>query len=578
MGNCNKSNFHIEDNVDQNSVNYLQLNNNFLQVFEKNNTSSKKDALIEFVERIIEPRYIRDMSNFKGMYRIKKNWKCQKDLIYQIKVIQNIRSGRLFNLKIITKEEIKFMQEYKFKKIFASEMRVLQTLKCRNIESLVNVYIDTSLNGFILYIVTNYTTRFSLLDEINKRIAEKKRFSKSEVASVVKFLAEILFNFKSEKFVFRNFSPDNIFLIKEGNLETLCVRNFYFSEFSNSDNKIRGMTGPLWYMAPEMLKDSFYDAKVDVWSCGMIIYTLLTLENPFIQFTTANHIKEIIRVNKCFKNISSLTKYGIEYSALNLTFKMLVENPNLRISPEVMLEDDYLKEISLIVDKGQFGNLLNSFDWKIVDELKLKIKNLKIMHDLVFYLFFNLKQYFIDNDENILFSNFFNYLDTSKDGLLRKSKIEQILLKDVELFGKNNIIRYIEILEVLLNNDLMNREVTKNPYLKDTINFEYFLVANILLKMYCDRKQDWVKKRIKIMYYELDVDSSNSISMDEIQVVLHQIPIKEYLKNNLKILLSDSYYNPYVIMDFNYMSINDLEKFLFYECVLLTEEKNEILA
>jgi serine/threonine protein kinase len=573
MGNCNKSNFHIEDNVDQNSVNYPQLNNNFVQVFQKNNTSYKKDALIEFVERIIEPRYIRDMSYFKGMYRIKKNWKCQKDLIYQIKVIQNIRSGRLFNLKIITKEEIKFMEEYKFKKIFASEMRVLQTLKCRNIESLVNVYIDTSLSDFKLYVVTNYTTRFSLLDEINKRIAEKKRFSKSEVFSVVKFLAEILFNFRSEKFVFRNFSPDNIFLTKEGNLETLCVRNFYFSVFSNSDNKIRGMNGPLWYMAPEMLKDSFYDAKVDVWSCGMIIYTLLTLENPFIEFTTTNQIKEIIRINKCFKKISSLTKYGIEYSALNLTYKMLVENPNLRISPEVMLEDDYLKEISLKVDKGQFGKLLNSFDWKIVDELKLKIKNLRIMHDLVFYLFFNLKQYFIDNDENILFSNFFNYLDTSKDGLLRMSKIEQILLQDVELFGKNNIIKYTEILEVLLNNDLTKREVTKNPYFKDTINFEYFLVANILLKMYCDRKEDWVKKRIKIMYYELDVDSSNSISMDEIQVVLHQIPIKEYLKNNLKILLSDSYYNPYVIMDFNNMSINDLESFLFYECVLLTEEK-----
>ena len=104
MGNCNRSNFHETEEKEN-------LNPNFLQLMDSNNNQSKKDQLIEFIEKTINSRYFREMSYFKRVFRIKKNFKCQKDLFYDIKVIQNIRSGRLFNLKIITKENIKFIDQ-----------------------------------------------------------------------------------------------------------------------------------------------------------------------------------------------------------------------------------------------------------------------------------------------------------------------------------------------------------------------------------------------------------------------------------------------------------------------------------
>jgi serine/threonine protein kinase len=575
MGNCHRSNFHIIEE-EQKSVTGDKLNSNLLQLLDKNNTYLKKDQMIEFIEKTINPRYFRDMAHFKRMFRIKKNFKCQKDLLYDIKVIQNIRSGRLFNLKIITKEGIKFIDQEKFRKMFSAEMRVLQTVIYRNVESLVNVYIDRSLNEFKLYIVTNYTTRFTLHDEINKRIQEKKRFSNSEVASMIKFFAEILLKFQSEKLVYRNFSPQNIFFVKEGNLQTLCVRNFYFSVFIESDTKIRGMTGPLWFMAPEMLQDTLYDGKVDIWACGLIIYTFLTLENPLTEYTTKNQIAEIIKTNKCFKKISSLVKYGIDENALDLTYKMLVEEPQLRISPDFIFEAKYFKELSLTVDKDQFVKLLNSFDWKIVEKLKFKIKNLKVMHNINFCIFFNLKHYFIDIEERILIGNFFDYLNYSKDGILKKSEIEKNLLNDHKLFGRNNITQYMEILDILLNNDLREKEFKDSPYLKDTVYYEHFIVTCIILRMYCNKDQEWVKKRVKMMYNELDSDASNSISLDEIQNAFHEVPSNDYLRNNLKILISDSFYNPVVIRDFNDMSLSDIQNLLFYECIILSEEQKEM--
>jgi serine/threonine protein kinase len=569
MGNCNRSNFHETEEKENN-------NPNFLQLVDSNSNQLKKDHMIEFIEKTINARYFRDMAHFKRIFRIKKNFKCQQDLFYDIKVIQNIRSGRLFNLKIITKDNIKFYDQEKFKKIFSSEMRVLQNLKIRNVETLMNVYLDKSMNDFKLYIVTNYTSRYTLHDEINKRIKEKRRFSKIEVATVIKFFVELLIKFQSVKLVYRNFTPQNIFFVKEGNLKTLCLRNFYFSIYSDSDTKIRGMTGTLWYMAPEMLQDSHYDSKIDIWSCGLIFYTFLILENPMIEYTTKNQIIDALKMNKCFKKIYSLVKYEIDEHALNLTYKMLAEDPQLRISPDFIKEAKYFREISDLVDKDQFTNLLNSFDWKIVEKLKLKIKNLKCMHNINFYLFSNLKHYFIDSEESILLGNFFNYLDSGKDGIIKKSEMEKILMNDQLLFGKNNIEKYMEILEILLNNDLRKMEFKESPYLKDTINYDHFIVSNIIIKIYCFKDQEWVKKGLKMMFYELDADFKNSISLEEIQNMFHVVHNSEYLKNNLRTLISDSFYNPDAARDFNEMSLYDIENFLLYEWVILSDEQNEL--
>ena len=40
------------------------------------------------------------------------------------------------------------------------------------------------------------------------------------------------------------------------------------------------MTGTLYYMAPEILKQN-YDYKCDIWSVGVILYILLTGKYPF---------------------------------------------------------------------------------------------------------------------------------------------------------------------------------------------------------------------------------------------------------------------------------------------------------
>jgi calcium-dependent protein kinase len=51
-------------------------------------------------------------------------------------------------------------------------------------------------------------------------------------------------------------------------------------QFLNNDEHLSRLKGSIYYMAPEQIKMK-YDQKVDVWSCGVILYILITGKPPF---------------------------------------------------------------------------------------------------------------------------------------------------------------------------------------------------------------------------------------------------------------------------------------------------------
>jgi serine/threonine protein kinase len=53
-----------------------------------------------------------------------------------------------------------------------------------------------------------------------------------------------------------------------------CAKNI-LSSIANS------LKGTIKYMSPEMISAKPYDFKTDIWSTGVIIYELITLEYPF---------------------------------------------------------------------------------------------------------------------------------------------------------------------------------------------------------------------------------------------------------------------------------------------------------
>ena len=59
--------------------------------------------------------------------------------------------------------------------------------------------------------------------------------------------------------------------------------------------------GTLLYCAPEVLKNN-YNEKCDIWSCGIIMYVLLSGEYPFVGHTEKEITQKILNGNFTFSS------------------------------------------------------------------------------------------------------------------------------------------------------------------------------------------------------------------------------------------------------------------------------------
>ena len=161
-----------------------------------------------------------------------------------------------------------------------------------------------SFSSHLIFFLTLYNLlKCSLLDVINEHIKKNEKFTKKEIVTVAKILSIIAYKFKSSNIIFRNFSSDNIFFLKENHYLTLNVRNFYFSTIVNKTRMTNGIYGGLWYLSPEQLKDLKYDFKNDIWGIGIILYMMITFENPFSKCDSKEEVFEKLKKKKLLKVI-----------------------------------------------------------------------------------------------------------------------------------------------------------------------------------------------------------------------------------------------------------------------------------
>lgn len=96
--------------------------------------------------------------------------------------------------------------------------------------------------------------------------------------------------------VHRDLKPHNILLSGMGDRPVLKIADFGFARFLRPSDLAETVCGSPIYMAPEIQFGSRYSANVDLWSVGVIIYELVTMETPFphvqTQYELAQELKD----------------------------------------------------------------------------------------------------------------------------------------------------------------------------------------------------------------------------------------------------------------------------------------------
>lgn len=546
-------------------------------------------TLFDNIYKMIKPGYLcTEPNKFYKQYRLKKNIKCEDDLIYDVKIIEKKNSGQFLKAKMINREEIVKIGEQKFLSLFGRELYILDQMKHPNLETLIKIYLFKEKgDSFKIILVTNYFSSYSLLDDINDHIAKKKKYETSEVKIVARILITLAMKFKNSSIIYKNFSPENIFFLKKGYYNSILLKNFYFSSPVDKNFSSSGVTGSLWYMAPEIIRDQRYDFQVDMWGIGLIIYVLLTLENPFVDCKKRTDMLNRLQ-NEPFRSEEKMKMDGVDEDLVDLVTNLLQQNPIDRKNCEKLFEDDLFncKDEKNEIDRDILKKFIEYppfFD----EIIKVKIGTTeigKIIHYINYYIIDNICNLVLDIDEKILINDIFNFLDDSKDGTLNKSEIEDKLrefffpdgskVEDGEREKISSSIKsYSELVWIILFDNIY--VVEYHGKREGSIDFDLFLTCNIILKILDNKEGDFIKYITNILFEDIDKDNNNIIDIREFQEFIQRknkntkfkdisSVIKSVRDNNLKINL-------------NKMDRDSFETLLTYEIIPLTlKQKNKI--
>eukprot|EP01100_Stratorugosa_tubuloviscum_P011375 TRINITY_DN506_c3_g1_i3.p1 TRINITY_DN506_c3_g1~~TRINITY_DN506_c3_g1_i3.p1 ORF type:complete len:1007 (-),score=347.87 TRINITY_DN506_c3_g1_i3:27-3047(-) len=179
-----------------------------------------------------------------------------------------------------------------------------------------------------------------LAEELFDRIEDNRGFSEEHAQKIVKQLLDALDYLHQKGIAHRDLKPENI--LCTGDDQNLDVRiiDFGFAKSFATDTLGTSLGSP-GYCAPEVLDESSYDEKADVWSMGVIIFVMLSGYPPFF----ADSIGELFsKIQTCDYSFDNPIWDTVSESAKDLIRKMLVLYPKERYSSKQCCEHQWLNE------------------------------------------------------------------------------------------------------------------------------------------------------------------------------------------------------------------------------------------
>ncbi|XP_034944662.1 serine/threonine-protein kinase MARK2 isoform X5 [Chelonus insularis] len=256
-----------------------------------------------------------------GKYKLLKT--IGKGNFAKVKLAKHIPTGKEVAIKIIDKTQL---NPGSLQKLFR-EVRIMKMLDHPNIVKLFQV-IETEKT---LYLVMEYASGGEVFDYLvlHGRMKEKEARAKfRQIVSAVQYCHQ-------KKIIHRDLKAENLLLDSEMNIK---IADFGFSNEFTPGNKLDTFCGSPPYAAPELFQGKKYDGpEVDVWSLGVILYTLVSGSLPFDGSTLRELRERVLR-----------GKYRIPFymsvDCENLLKKFLVLNPTKRASLEVRGEKNIMKD------------------------------------------------------------------------------------------------------------------------------------------------------------------------------------------------------------------------------------------
>lgn len=124
-------------------------------------------------------------------------------------------------------------------------------------------------------------------------------------------------------------------------LPTLKIADFGFARSLPTTSLAETLCGSPLYMAPEILRYEKYDARVDLWSIGTVLYEMIAGKPPF---KASNHVELLRRIEKGEDKIAFPSEIHVSDSLKRLVRSLLKRHPNERIPFEQFFSHTVIKD------------------------------------------------------------------------------------------------------------------------------------------------------------------------------------------------------------------------------------------
>lgn len=238
----------------------------------------------------------------------------------------NIKTSENVAIKILDKEKI--MKGGLIAHI-KREISILRRVRHPNIVQLIEVMATKTRIYFVMEYVKG--------GELFKRVSKGRL--KEELAR--KYFQQLLsaVSFCHARGVFhRDLKPENLLLDENGDLKVSDFGLSCVSEQIRQDGLFHTFCGTPAYVSPEILAQKGYDAaKVDIWSCGVILFVLMAGYLPF-------HDQNVLAMYKKIYKGEFRSPSWFSPQLTRLLTRLLDINPATRITIPEIMENKWFKK------------------------------------------------------------------------------------------------------------------------------------------------------------------------------------------------------------------------------------------
>ena len=462
---------------------------------------------------------------------------CKEDAEHDYKKLQLLGEGRFSTvyeaqnritdimraMKIIKKEEHYSEED---EKEVINEVNILKTMDHPNIVKLFKFYSNEKQYSIIM--------EYCKGGKLNTEIRNYAPFDEKYSAYIMYQIFSAINYCQNMNIIHRDLKPENILIVnrnKKNNYPNIKIGDFGMSKMVEKDSLQNKIVGTIYYVAPEVILKK-YNEKCDIWSCGVIMYVLLSKKPPFGGYTEEEIISNIL---KGVYDIEKPPFDKISKNALDLIQKLLNKDINKRISAQEALNHPWFKENK---SKELYNEILNDkVLQKLLDNLKKYKKNSIIQETALAYLVHNFPQM----KDVINACKLFNQIDLNGDGKITEHELYKGLCTKIKSDTLEDDVRKIyEKLDMdddgyIEYEEFVRAAVSKDKFMGDNVlkfAFRFFdkdnsgkidigEIEKVFKKSITD--QNHVEEALNKIIYEVDVNRDGKISFEEFSKVMKKM-------------------------------------------------------